>query len=664
MKMEKEKKAASEEEDMEVRYLKTLSELYPTIADTSTEIINLEAILNLPKGTEHFITDIHGEYEAFIHVLKNGSGAVKMKINDVFGRTLPESDKNTLATLIYYPREKMDLIRKTEKNMEDWYRITLYRLIEICKRASSKYTRSKVRKAMPKEFAYVIEELITEKPEITDKEAYYNAIIDTIIDVGRAEEFIRALCHLIQRLVVDHLHILGDIYDRGPGPDKIMDRLMYYHSLDICWGNHDITWMGAAAGSKECIAVVLRIQARYGNLDILEDGYGINMLPLATFAMDTYKDDPCAIFKTKEKPRNDLTEVETSLNRKMHKAISIIQFKLEGQLFERHPEFNMESRRLLHRINYEKGTITLEGKEYKLLDNNFPTIDPADPYKLTDEEEYVMDRMQTAFVQCEKLQSHMQFLLNKGSLYKVYNNNLLYHGCIPLNENGDFEKVNIYGHEYAGKKLYDELEKYVRRAFFSVDEEKRQRGRDIMYWIWCSPMSPLFGKNKMTTFERYFIKEEETHVEIKNPYYRLMNDEATMNRVLAEFGLGPDGHIVNGHVPVLQSKGESPSKCGGKVLIIDGGFSKAYQKQTGIAGYTLIYDSYGMHLVAHEPFTSKEDAIVNETDIQNDSIIALNAPERILIRHTDDGQRIQERIDDLKKLLDAYRSGAIAENPG
>lgn len=664
MKMEKEKKAASEEEDMEVRYLKTLSELYPTIADTSTEIINLEAILNLPKGTEHFITDIHGEYEAFIHVLKNGSGAVKMKINDVFGRTLPESDKNTLATLIYYPREKMDLIRKTEKNMEDWYRITLYRLIEICKRASSKYTRSKVRKAMPKEFAYVIEELITEKPEITDKEAYYNAIIDTIIDVGRAEEFIRALCHLIQRLVVDHLHILGDIYDRGPGPDKIMDRLMYYHSLDICWGNHDITWMGAAAGSKECIAVVLRIQARYGNLDILEDGYGINMLPLATFALDTYKDDPCAIFKTKEKPRNDLTEVEASLNRKMHKAISIIQFKLEGQLFERHPEFNMESRRLLHRINYEKGTITLEGKEYKLLDNNFPTIDPADPYKLTDEEEYVMDRMQTAFVQCEKLQSHMQFLLNKGSLYKVYNNNLLYHGCIPLNENGDFEKVNIYGHEYAGKKLYDELEKYVRRAFFSVDEEKRQRGRDIMYWIWCSPMSPLFGKNKMTTFERYFIKEEETHVEIKNPYYRLMNDEATMNRVLAEFGLGPDGHIVNGHVPVLQSKGESPSKCGGKVLIIDGGFSKAYQKQTGIAGYTLIYDSYGMHLVAHEPFTSKEDAIVNETDIQNDSIIALNAPERILIRHTDDGQRIQERIDDLKKLLDAYRSGAIAENPG
>ncbi|MEE8886502.1 MAG: fructose-1,6-bisphosphatase [Eubacteriales bacterium] len=664
MKMEKEKKAASEEEDMEVRYLKTLSELYPTIADTSTEIINLEAILNLPKGTEHFITDIHGEYEAFIHVLKNGSGAVKMKINDVFGRTLPESDKNTLATLIYYPREKMDLIRKTEKNMEDWYRITLYRLIEICKRASSKYTRSKVRKAMPKEFAYVIEELITEKPEITDKEAYYNAIIDTIIDVGRAEEFIRALCHLIQRLVVDHLHILGDIYDRGPGPDKIMDRLMYYHSLDICWGNHDITWMGAAAGSKECIAVVLRIQARYGNLDILEDGYGINMLPLATFALDTYKDDPCAIFKTKEKPRNDLTEVEASLNRKMHKAISIIQFKLEGQLFERHPEFNMESRRLLHRINYEKGTITLEGKEYKLLDNNFPTIDPADPYKLTDEEEYVMDRMQTAFVQCEKLQSHMQFLLNKGSLYKVYNNNLLYHGCIPLNEDGDFEKVNIYGHEYAGKKLYDELEKYVRRAFFSVDEEKRQRGRDIMYWIWCSPMSPLFGKNKMTTFERYFIKEEETHVEIKNPYYRLMNDEATMNRVLAEFGLGPDGHIVNGHVPVLQSKGESPSKCGGKVLIIDGGFSKAYQKQTGIAGYTLIYDSYGMHLVAHEPFTSKEDAIVNETDIQNDSIIALNAPERILIRHTDDGQRIQERIDDLKKLLDAYRSGAIAENPG
>lgn len=654
---------ANDSQELKMKYLLTLAELYPSIASTSTEIINLEAILNLPKGTEHFITDIHGEYEAFIHVLKNGSGAVKMKIDDVFGRTLPESDKNSLATLIYYPREKMDLIRKSTQNMPDWYRITLYRLIEICKRASSKYTRSKVRKAMPKEFSYVIEELITEKPEITDKEAYYNAIIDTIIEIGRAEEFISALCHLIQRLVVDHLHILGDIYDRGPGPDKIMDRLIHYHSLDICWGNHDITWMGAAAGSRECIAVIMRISARYGNLDILEDGYGINMLPLAALALNQYRNDPCSLFKTKDVEGSVLTEEEDSLNRKMHKAIAIIQFKLEGQLFHRHPEFQMEDRCLLEKINYDKGTIYLDGKEYPLLDHNFPTIDPKDPYRLTEEEEYVMDRMQTAFLQCDKLQTHMQFLLNKGSLYKVYNNNLLYHGCIPLDESGRFMKVNVYGHEFSGKPLYDELEKYVRRAFFAVDEEERQKGRDIMYWIWSSPKSPLFGKNRMTTFERYFIADEETHREIKNPYYRLMDNEAIMNRVLSEFGLGTDGHIVNGHVPVLQSKGESPSKCNGKVLVIDGGFSKAYQKQTGIAGYTLIYNSYGMHLVAHEPFTSKEDAIQNERDIHSDQIIAMNAPKRILIRDTDNGQRLKARLEDLKCLLSAYRSGLIAENP-
>lgn len=645
----------------EMRYLRTLAEIYPTIAEASTEIINLEAILNLPKGTEHFITDIHGEYEAFIHVLKNGSGAVKMKINDVFGRTLSEADKNMLATLIYYPREKMDIIRRTEKNMVDWYRITLYRLIEICKRVASKYTRSKVRKAMPKEFAYVIEELITEKPEVTEKEAYYNAIIDTIIEVDRAEELIVALSHLIQRLVVDHLHILGDIYDRGPGPDKIMDRLLRYHSLDICWGNHDITWMGAAAGSLECIATVLRIQARYGNFNILEDGYGINMLPLATFAMDAYRDDPCTLFRIKGHEQD--TDSETLLNMKMHKAIAIIQFKLEGQLFRRRPEFHMESRMLLDRIDYEKGTITLDGKTYRLLDTGFPTIDPADPYRLTEAEENVMERMQSAFQQCEKLQTHMQFLLNKGSLYLVYNNNLLYHGCIPLDRDGNFEKVEVYGQKFAGRKLYDELEKYVRRAFFSTDEEERQKGRDIIYWIWCSPMSPLFGKNKMTTFERYFIAEKETHVETKNPYYQLLDNEEVMNRVLAEFGLGTDAHIVNGHVPVLQSRGESPAKCGGKVLIIDGGFSKAYQKQTGIAGYTLTYNSYGMNLVAHEPFTSIEDAVKNETDIHNDRIISMNAPERIMIRDTDTGRKLRERISSLKELLYAYRSGLIVENP-
>ncbi len=647
-------------EDLKVKYLQRLAELYPTIAAASTEIINLEAIRNLPKGTEHFLTDIHGEYEAFTHVLKNGSGSVKKKIDEVFGRTLSESDKSALATLIYYPNEKIALVRQQEKNMDDWYKITLYRLIEICKKASSKYTRSKVRKELPKDYAYVIEELITEKPDVLDKEAYYNSIVDTIIDIQRAEDFIVALCHLIQQLVVDHLHILGDIYDRGPGPERIMDRLMNYHSLDICWGNHDIVWMGAAAGSLPCIATVLRICARYGNLDILEDGYGINMIPLATFASRVYGDDPCTLFKLKGENCTRLPN-ENELNMRMHKAISIIQFKLEGQLFRERPEFQMQDRMLLDKIDYERGVIRLDEKEYTLLDHNFPTIDPADPYRLTEDEMEVMERMQRAFTQCEKLYQHMNLLLNKGKLYFIYNDNLLYHGCIPLTEDGDFLQVDVYGKKFCGRALYDELEKYVRKAFFAVDEEERKKGRDIIYWIWCSPQSPLFGKDKMATFERYFIREKETHVEKKNPYYRLLDNEEVMDRVLAEFGLGSDAHIVNGHVPVMQSSGESPVKCGGKVLIIDGGFSKAYQGKTGIAGYTLIYNSYGMQLVALKPFTSTEDAVRNETDIHGEKIMVMNAPHRLHVSDTDIGRRLKERIDELKELLEAYRSGAINE---
>lgn len=643
----------------EKQYLERLAEIYPTIAEASTEIINLQAILNLPKGTEHFITDVHGEYEAFIHVLKNGSGAVKKKIDDVFGHTLTNADKNALATLIYYPREKIDLIKKQHIDMNDWYRITLYRLIEVCKRAASKYTRSKVRKALPKDFAYVIEELITEKAEVTDKEAYYNAIVDTIIDTGRAAQFIVAISELIQQLVVDHLHILGDIYDRGPGPDRIMDRLMKYHSVDFTWGNHDITWMGAAAGSLECIATVVRICARYGNLDILEDGYGINMLPLATFAVNTYGDDPCRVFKIKG--ASPVDQDETTLNMKMHKAISIIQFKLEGQLIRKRPEFEMQDRLLLDKIDYEKGTIHLNGRDYKLLDTNFPTIDPQDPYRLTEEEQQVMDRLQTAFMQCDKLNSHMMFLLNKGHLYETYNNNLLYHGCVPLDENGNFVKVNVYGQEYSGRALYDVLEAYVRKGFFAVSEAEREKGRDIMWFIWSSPKSPLFGKDKMATFERYFIEEKETHVENKNPYYRLLDDEEVMNRILAEFGLGTDAHIVNGHVPVMQSSGETPVKCGGKVLVIDGGFSKAYQNVTGIAGYTLIYNSYGMQLVAHKPFTSTEEAIRDETDIHSDRVMVMNAPKRMMVGDTDNGRRLKERIEELRRLLAAYRSGMIVE---
>lgn len=646
--------------ELEARYLERLSQLYPTIAKASTEIINLQAILNLPKGTEHFLTDIHGEHEAFSHVLKNGSGSVRRKIDDVFGNTMSSRDKQSLATLIYYPKEKMDRIKQEEDNMEDWYKITLYRLIEVCKRTASKYTRSKVRKALPPDFAYVIEELITEKSEITDKESYYNSIVTTIIRIGRAEKFIVALSELIQRLTVDHLHIVGDIYDRGPGPHIIMEKLIKYHSVDIQWGNHDVLWMGAAAGQRGCIANVIRICARYGNLDILEDGYGINLLPLATFAMNTYGDDPCTCFRLKGEP--EYSEGEMLLDVKMHKAISIIQFKVEGQIIRKNPGFKLNSRNLLHHINFETGMIEIDGKEYQMLDMNFPTIDPKKPYTLTREEEDIMERLQKAFIHCEKLQRHMRFLLNKGGLYKVYNNNLLYHGCVPLTENGELKSVRVYGHSYKGKGLYEAMESYVRKGFYALDPREKERGRDLMWYIWLGEGSPLFGKDKMATFERYFLAEKETHREKKNPYYSMLENEEVVDKILAEFGLPAEGtHIINGHVPVKSKNGENPIKCGGKVLVIDGGFSKAYQKETGIAGYTLIYNSYGLILAAHEPFESTEAAIEKESDIHSDSIIVKRVVQRKLVGDTDIGRELKEQIADLEMLLEAYRSGRITE---
>ncbi len=646
--------------ELETRYLERLSELYPTIAKASTEIINLQAILNLPKGTEHFLTDIHGEYEAFSHVLKNGSGSVRRKIDEVFGNTLSSRDKQVLATLIYYPTEKMDWVKKTEDNMEDWYKITLYRLIEMCKSVSSKYTRSKVRKALPEEFAYVIEELITVHGDVTDKESYYNEIVNTIIRIRRAEEFIVALSRLIQRLTVDHLHIVGDIYDRGPGPHIIMDKLMKYHSIDIQWGNHDVLWMGAAAGQRGCIANVLRICARYGNLDILEDGYGINLLPLATFALATYRDDPCEQFMLKGD--NDHGVIEKQLEVRMHKAISIIQFKVEGQIIKKNPGFKMEDRNLLHRIDYEAGTIEIDGQKLELLDKNFPTIDPKRPYALTKEEEDVMERLTRAFLNCRKLQEHMRFLLNKGALYKVYNGNLLYHGCMPLKEDGSLKPVKIYGHTYKGKALYEVLESYVRKGFHALDDKEKERGKDMMWYIWLHENSPLFGKDKMATFERYFLAEKETHREKKNSYYNLLEEDEVANNILKEFGLeGEDAHIINGHVPVKTRKGEKPIKCNGKVLVIDGGFSKAYQKETGIAGYTLIYNSYGLILAAHEPFESTEAAIENGSDIHSESTLIKRMTERILVGDTDTGKELKEQIKDLEMLLEAYRSGRIAE---
>lgn len=640
-------------------YLEYLAEIYPTIGRASTEIINLQSIINLPKGTEHFLSDIHGEYEAFSHVLRNGSGAVRKKIDDVFGHTLGDADKRAIATLIYYPQEKLELIKREHLDTEDWYKVTLYRLIEICKTVSSKYTRSKVRKALPADYAYVIEELITEKPEVLDKGAYYEAIVQTILEIGRAENFIIAMAELIQRMVVDHLHIIGDIFDRGPAPHLIMDCLMNYHSLDIQWGNHDVLWMGAAAGHPACVATVIRICLRYGNLDILEDGYGINVLPLATFALEAYKDDEAERFAVNGE--NEAFGPEL-LERKMHKAITMIQLKLEGQLIKENPDFGMEGRCLLEKIDYENKTVEIDGQQYKLLDTYFPTVDREMPYKLTKQEMLVMEKLAGAFVNSDKLQRHVDFLLKQGSLYKVFNGNLLYHGCMPMNEDGTLKKVYVYGKEYQGRELYDVLESYARRAFVNLDSREKEKGKNILWYLWCAPGSPLFGRDKMSTFERYFTDNKQIYREVKNAYYQLIEKPETADMILEQFGLKGEGvHIINGHVPIHQNAGESPVKCGGKVLIIDGGFSKAYHKETGIAGYTLIYNSYGLTLTAHEPFESAEAAILGEKDIVSKRVAVEYRQKRQLVGDTDNGRRIKARIAELKELIKAYRTAQIKE---
>lgn len=640
-------------------YLEYLAELYPTIGKASTEIINLQSIINLPKGTEHFLSDIHGEYEAFSHVLRNGSGAVRKKIDDVFGHTLGDEEKRSIATLIYYPQEKLELIKRQHKDTEDWYKVTLYRLIEICKTVSSKYTRSKVRKALPADYAYVIEELITEKPEVLDKGAYYEAIVQTILEIGRAENFIIAMAELIQRMVIDHLHIIGDIFDRGPGPHRILDALMNYHSLDIQWGNHDVLWMGAAAGHPACVATVIRICLRYGNLDILEDGYGINLLPLATFALQTYSDDSVERFGVNAREEASGQEM---LEKKMHKAITMIQLKLEGQLIMQNPEFGMEKRCLLEKINYEKKTVEIDQGEYPLLDTCLPTVDWDNPYELTVQEKLVIEKLCGAFQNSDKLQRHVDFLLKQGSLYRVYNGNLLYHGCVPMNEDGTLRKVNLYGQWYQGRELYDVLESYVRRAFVNLDSKEKEKGKNILWYLWCAPDSPLFGRDKMTTFERYFTDNKQICREEKNAYYRLIEEPETADMILKQFGLEGEGvHIINGHVPIHQKSGESPVKCGGKVLIIDGGFSRAYHKETGIAGYTLIYNSYGLTLTAHEPFESAEAAILAEKDIVSKRVAVEYRQKRQLVGDTDNGRRIKERIAELKELIHAYRTAEIKE---
>lgn len=627
------------------KFLKLLSDKYPTIQSASTEIINLRAILNLPKGTEHFVSDIHGEYEEFLHILKNASGVIKTKIDETFGKTLPSKERNGLATLIYYPEEKLKSINPDH----EWYSITLYRLIEVCKQVAAKYTRSKVRKALPKDFEYIIDELLHCDGIATNKEFYYTEIIETIINLGRADAFIIQLAKLIQRFAIDHLHIVGDIFDRGPRPDIILEKLINYHSIDVQWGNHDIVWMGAAFGSDVCAAIVVANCLKYNNCDVLENGYGINLRQLDVFARETYGKDECDIFM----PKGD-RNVNVA---RMHKAISVIRFKLEDALKKKYPEFMMADMTFMDKINTSTKTLG----EYQMNDNFFPTLSKDNPFELTDGEKEVINSIRCSFMGNEKLQRHTAFLMKKGSLYLKYNSNLLFHGCVPLNEDGTFTEVEMFGEKYSGKAFFEFCEKQVKTAY-RADGEKKKRALDFIWYLWCGANSPLFGKSKMASFERFFLVDEETHTELKNPYFKLQEQEEICDMILNEWDLEPSkSHIINGHTPVKFSKGENPVRANGKMIVIDGGMSKPYRKKTGIAGYTLIYNSYGLLLTAHQHFVSIEDAITNETDIISTHSIVENVGRRITIAETDIGLRIKNNIEDLTMLLEAYRNGDIKE---
>ena len=657
------KNTTIEELIQDERYLQLLSEKFPDVSSVATEIINLQAILDLPKGTEHFLSDLHGEITAFTHVLKNASGVIRRKVDDIFGMTMRQSDKNALCSLIYYPSEKLALLRNKEKDIDDWYRTTLYQVVAVARVVSSKYTHSKVRKLLPAEFAYVIEELLYENEDSVDKQNYYAELINTIVEIGRSEKVIIAICQLIHRLVIDTLHIVGDVYDRGPGACDIMETLSNYHNFDIQWGNHDISWMGAAAGNLALIANVVRISIRYANVETLEEGYSINLLPLANFAYDTYGNDRCEAFQTCDFEENSRMSRSMQLMARMHKAISIIQFKLEGQIIQRRPEYKMDDRRLLHLIDYKKGTITINGKEYALCDHNFPTIDPADPYKLSSEEEQLMQQLYHSFTHSEKLQNHMRCIYKHGSLFLVRNNCLLYHAAIPLNEDGSFTEVNIDGKKYKGRALMERIDQLIRRAYFGPEgTDEKSKALDYMWYLWCGPDSPLYNKDKMTTFERYFIKDEQLIKEEKGPYYILANNADTCDNIMREFGLDPEkSRIINGHIPVRATHGESPMRAGGKRLVIDGGLSKPYHKTTGIAGYTLIYNSHGLQLVQHEPFESKEKAVQEGSDIHSRVQLEEFKYHRMLVRDTDRGKELMVQIENLRKLIMAYRQGLIKE---
>lgn len=646
------------------RYLELLAQSFPTVADASTEIINLQAILNLPKGTEHFLADIHGENEAFQHVLKNASGNIKRKVKELFGNTLRESEMRELCTLIYYPEQKLELVKQYEEDIDEWYHLMITRLVSVCKEVSGKYTRSKVHKALPDDFSYIIQELLHERTDDADKTEYVSAIIDTIISTGRSDDFITAISTVIQRLIIDQLHLLGDIYDRGPGAHIILDTLKPLHRWDIQWGNHDILWMGACAGNDACICNVIRIALRYANMTTIEDGYGINLVPLATFAMDTYKNDPCEEFLPKVLGEDTLTDKQRTLYAQMHKAISVIQFKLEAQAIERNSWWMMNDRKLLNNIDFKKQTCHIDEKEYMMSSCNFPTVDPTQPNKLTEEEATLMRGLHHSFMICEKLHKHIRMILRHGCMYAVINNNLLFHASIPLNENGTLKDVEISpGQKYKGKELMHQIGMIVRSAFQNdSDPEERKQAIDYFLYLWCGPDSPLFDKSKMATFERYFIKEKDTHHEEKGNYFKLRDKEEVMDMLLDAFNVkGENRHVINGHVPVHVVKGETPIKANGKLMVIDGGFSEPYHKETGIAGYTLVYHSRGFELVQHEPFTSTIDAIRQGTDIKSTTQIVEMSQRRMRVADTDKGREIKQQITDLEELLYAYRHGIITE---
>lgn len=645
-----------------LKYLELLSKEYPTIQSVCTEIINLRAIINLPKGTEHFMSDLHGEHEAFTHILNNCSGVVREKVDMLFADTLDEETRSEICTLIYYPERKLKMIKKKlGDQLDEWYEITLQRLIAICKKIGSKYTRSKVRKAMPPDFQYIIDELLHAEYGEKNQEMYYRKIMDTIVNLHDADEFIIALASLIKRLAVDRLHIVGDIFDRGPRPDIIMDMLMNHHSVDIQWGNHDILWMGAAAGSKTCIASVINNCAAFNRLEVLEQGYGINLRPLALFAENTYLN--CECFAPRAIQTEHSTAKDLKLIAKIHKAIAIILFKLEGQTIQRHPEYGMEDRLLLDKIDWSTGTVCIDGKDYPLSDTFFPTIQQSDPYALSAEEAQLMHDLKKAFKESEMLNRHVRFLYSHGSLYSRFNQNLLFHGCVPMNPDGSFTQVNVNGTAASGKALMDISDATARQAYFPIDEtEYKTACQDYMWYLWCGKNSPLFGRSRMTTFERLLVADKSTWTEFKNSYYKYCNDEDSCTRILEEFELNTgNSHIINGHVPVKAAAGESPIHANGKLIVIDGGFCRAYQPTTGIAGYTLIYNSYGMRLMSHKPFESVIKAITQNIDIESTSTVFETTQDRIQVMDTDIGNELSDKIYDLTLLLNAYRDGLIKQ---